>query len=65
MKINKAWHEQHKMPKHANFEQRMKWHLEHLKQCNCRGDIPKKLAEEMRQKGFEVPEKPEDKDYTK
>lgn len=57
MKINKEWHEQHKMPKNANFEQRMKWHLEHLKNCNCSNKIPKKLAEEMREKGFEVPVK--------
>ncbi len=47
MKINKAWHEQHKMPKNANFEQRVQWHMEHLKNCQCRKEIPKKLVEEM------------------
>lgn len=59
MKINKEWHEQNKMPKNAVFEQRMKWHLEHLKHCNCRNEIPKKLVDEMirKGKGFEIPKK--------
>lgn len=55
MKINKEWHEQNKMPKNPTFEQRVKWHLGHIKNCNCRAGIPKKLAEEMKRKGFEVP----------
>ncbi|MBK8566174.1 MAG: hypothetical protein IPN76_23245 [Saprospiraceae bacterium] len=55
MKINKAWHEQHKMPKNASFEQRVQWHLEHLKNCQCRPSIPKKLAEEMAKKGLKIP----------
>jgi hypothetical protein len=55
MKINKAWHEQHKMPKNASFEQRVQWHLEHLKNCQCRPNIPKKLAGEMAKKGIKIP----------
>lgn len=50
MKINKEWHEANRMPKNANFEQRVKWHLEHQKHCSCR-PIPAKLAEEMERKG--------------
>lgn len=46
MKINKAWHEQNKMPKNATFEERVQWHLAHQKQCNCR-PIPEKLRIEM------------------
>jgi hypothetical protein len=34
-KINKEWHLVNKMPKNPNQEQRMKWHIEHLKHCNC------------------------------
>lgn len=55
MKINKAWHEQHIMPKNASFEQRVAWHLEHLKHCSCRREIPKKLAEEMKRRGIPIP----------
>jgi len=51
MKTNKEWHEKNKMPKNANFDQRVKWHLEHQKNCSCR-PIPKKLSEEMTKKGI-------------
>jgi hypothetical protein len=47
MKINKDWHTKNKMPKNAIFEQRVKWHLEHQKNCPRR-PIPKKLVEEMK-----------------
>ncbi|WP_341900852.1 hypothetical protein [Fluviicola taffensis] len=49
MKTNKEWHEKNKMPKNATFEQRVKWHLEHLKNCSCR-PIPKGLLNEMEEK---------------
>jgi len=49
MKTNKEWHEKNRMPKNANFDQRVQWHLAHQKNCNCR-PIPKKLAEEMAKK---------------
>lgn len=52
MKINKEWHEKNKMPKNATFEQRVRWHLEHLKNCSCRGEIPQKLAEEMKRRNI-------------
>ncbi len=47
MKINETWHKNNPMPKNANFEQRVKWHLEHRKNCSCR-PIPEKLAEKMK-----------------
>jgi hypothetical protein len=56
MKINKEWHEKNKMPKNATFEQRVKWHLEHLKNCSCRTEIPSKLAEEMRKRKIPLPD---------
>ncbi len=55
-KINKEWHEQNAMPKNATFEQRLAWHLEHRKHCDCRREFPKKLVEEMKKRGIPVPE---------
>lgn len=45
-KINKAWHEAHLMPKNANVEGRIEWHLRHQENCGCR-PIPKKLLDEI------------------
>jgi hypothetical protein len=44
--INKEWHESNKMPENPVFEERVKWHIEHQKNCGCR-PIPKKLLEQM------------------
>lgn len=49
MKINKEWHLKNKMPKNPSFEERVKWHLAHQKNCQCR-PIPEKLLEEMKAK---------------
>jgi len=53
MKINKEWHIAHQMPVHANMEQRIGWHIEHTKKCNC-PDIPARLKEEMRRRKIKV-----------
>lgn len=50
MKLNKEWHEANKMPKNATIEERITWHTEHLKNCQCRSDFPKKLKEEMKKR---------------
>jgi hypothetical protein len=34
--INKQWHTNNKMPKNATEKQRAEWHIEHLKNCDCR-----------------------------
>lgn len=39
-KINADWHKKNQMPKNATFEQRVKWHKQHLKHCACRTDLP-------------------------
>ena len=52
-KINAAWHKKHIMPANATFEQRVKWHLAHQKNCSCR-TMPQKLAEEMKKKGMKL-----------
>jgi hypothetical protein len=35
-KLNKIWHETHKMPKNATIEERIEWHQEHMLNCLCR-----------------------------
>jgi hypothetical protein len=54
-KINADWHRQHPMPKNPTIDQRIKWHLEHLKHCQCRTDLPPKLIEEIKKRGIAIP----------
>ncbi len=54
-RINAAWHKTHPMPKNATTDQRIKWHLSHIKNCKCRNDIPSKLKEEMLKRGLAIP----------
>jgi len=35
-KMNRDWHQKNKMPANTTDEQRAKWHIEHLKNCDCR-----------------------------
>lgn len=44
-KLNKDWHLQHRMPERPTMEERIKWHLEHVKHCGCRSIPPKLVAE--------------------
>jgi hypothetical protein len=44
--INADWHKKNLMPKNPTVEQRIRWHLEHIKHCGC-APIPPKLATEM------------------
>jgi len=53
MKINKEWHLAHPMPKNPTLDQRIAWHVEHLKYCACRGLTPK-LKEEFRKRKISV-----------
>ncbi len=48
-KLNYEWHLKNKMPAKATIDQRIKWHLEHIKYCECR-EIPEKLVEEIKKK---------------
>ncbi len=50
-KLNKSWHDQHKMPAKASLEQRMRWHQEHQRNCACR-PIPAKLLKTMKDRGL-------------
>jgi hypothetical protein len=51
MSINKAWHENNKMPKNPSDEQRISWHIAHAKNCACRQPSAKLLVE-MKKMGF-------------
>ena len=46
MKINKEWHLANKMPKNPTREQKIKWHIEHQANCNCR-QMPVKMQVEV------------------
>jgi hypothetical protein len=43
-KINKEWHLANKMPKNPSEEQRLLWHIEHNKNCECRKPSPELQA---------------------
>jgi len=45
-KINKEWHQENKMPKNPTREERLIWHKEHLKHCECR-PVTTKLRKEL------------------
>ena len=45
-KINREWHLTHPMPKHPTEDERLRWHLEHAKNCKCR-PIPQKLIDDV------------------
>lgn len=42
-KINAEWHKANKMPERPTEEQRLKWHAEHAKNCECRKPTGKLL----------------------
>lgn len=50
MKLNSVWHQANKMPKNATLDQRIEWHLEHMKNCQCRTNLPEKIKTEMQRR---------------
>lgn len=52
--INKTWHLANKMPVKPTTEDRIQWHLEHVKNCSCRG-IPEKLLTEIKSRSRKNP----------
>ena len=54
MKINKVWHDAHKMPRSATLEQRLDWHLKHAANCSCR-EMPDSIKHELESRGLIVP----------
>jgi hypothetical protein len=53
-KLNRDWHHRHVMPEAASVDERVKWHLEHAKQCGCR-PIPATVLQEMTRSGVALP----------
>jgi hypothetical protein len=53
-KINAEWHKANRMPKNPTFNQRVEWHLAHVRFCECR-KIPKKFASLMDDAGIKYP----------
>jgi hypothetical protein len=53
-KINAEWHRAHPMPKNPTGDQRLDWHLEHVKKCGCRG-IPAGVLKLMEARGIAEP----------
>ncbi|WP_196258985.1 hypothetical protein [Pelagibacterium limicola] len=50
-RFNREWHLLHRMPKNPTIEQRMRWHLQHAANCDCR-PIPQRLLDEMARRGY-------------
>ncbi len=55
-KTNAEWHKANRMPKNPTAEQRMLWHLAHLKNCQCRTDLPQSVLKTMQERGIPLPE---------
>jgi hypothetical protein len=51
MKINKSWHEAHRMPKNPTLEERLEWHLSHALNCGCR-EMPAAIRKELEARGL-------------
>lgn len=49
MEINKEWHLKNTMPKNPKLEDRLKWHLEHSKNCKCR-EMPENIKKELKKR---------------
>jgi hypothetical protein len=53
-KLNRDWHHRHVMPEAATVDERVKWHLDHARNCGCR-PIPATILEEMTKAGVASP----------
>lgn len=49
--INKVWHLANKIPNNPTLNQRIAWHLEHVKYCTCR-PLAGKIFEEIKKRGL-------------
>jgi hypothetical protein len=48
MKTAIVWHNLHKMPKNATLNERVNWHIEHMRNCSCRTEMHNKVADEIK-----------------
>ena len=49
MALNAEWHRKNRMPKNPTLEERIRWHIEHAKNCSCR-PMHEKLAKEIKRR---------------
>ena len=49
----KEWHKKNKMPKNPSLEDRIKWNVEHVKNCGCRS-ISKKILDEIKKRKLKI-----------
>jgi len=52
-KINAKWHLANKMPKNPTLDQRIKWHVEHARNCKC-CPLEGKILEEIKKREIKV-----------
>lgn len=50
-KINADWHSKNKMPKNPTLDERIEWHLDHAKNCQCR-PLGGKILEDIKKRGL-------------
>lgn len=53
-KINREWHEAHRMPSNPTPLERVMWHKAHAENCSCR-PIPKGVLPLFEKFGVELP----------
>jgi hypothetical protein len=56
--LNAAWHKAHPMPMGSTLDQRVDWHLAHLKACGCRASLPPTIVAELKRRGLKAPAPP-------
>lgn|GEM_PF-239851 len=54
MSLNSEWHKQNRIPPRATLPQRVKWHLEHARECGCRS-IPQIILDTVLER-FDKPD---------
>jgi hypothetical protein len=52
-KINAIWHLANEMPKNPTLDMRVKWHVDHARNCQCR-PLHGKILEEVKKRGIKV-----------
>jgi hypothetical protein len=60
-RINRAWHESHRMPSNAGDDERIAWHLDHARHCGCRR-IEGGVAALFKTRGIAIPDREERQD---
>ena len=49
----REWHRKNKMPKNPTLDERIKWAVEHAKNCGCR-PIPQNLLDEIKKRKIDI-----------